>query len=152
MAIGTFRFRVSLVCAVVIAFSLIFQSLYAAGSGTIKGHIFDKTTNDPLIGANIVVLNTSLGASADVYGSITIYGVPAGQQTLKASYIGYQPVTVQVTIPENGVFEQEFRLSPQAIEGQEVIVTAQARGQDAAINKQLTSNNITNVVSSARIQ
>jgi TonB-dependent receptor len=153
MSIGTSRFRTSLVCAILVAaFSLASQSLYAAGSGSIKGHIFDKTTNDPLIGANIVVLNTSLGASANVDGSITIYGVPAGQQTLKISYIGYQPVTVQVTIPEDGVFEQEFRLSPQAIEGEEVIVTAQARGQQAAINQQLASNTISNIVAADRIK
>jgi hypothetical protein len=43
-------------------------------------------------------------------------------------------ITVQVTVPENGVVEQEFRLSPQAIEGEEVVITAQASGQNAAIN------------------
>jgi TonB-dependent receptor len=152
MAIGAIRFRASLVCAIVVSFSITFQSLYAAGSGSIKGHIFDKVTSDPLIGANVVVLNTSLGASSNVDGVITIFGAPAGQQTLKISYIGYQTITVQVTVPENGVLEQEFRLSPQTIEGQEVVVTAQASGQNAAINQQLTSSNITNVVSSARIQ
>jgi TonB-dependent receptor len=132
--------------------SLTFLPLYAAGSGTIKGHVFDKVTGDPLIGASVVVLNTSLGAAANIDGLITIFGVAAGQQTLKISYIGYQTITVQVTVPENGVLEQEFRLSPQAIQGQEVVITAQARGQDAAINKQLSSDNVVNVVSAARIQ
>ena len=152
MAIGTFRLRASLVCAIVATFSFTFQSLYAFGSGSIKGHVFDKVTSEPLIGANVVVLNTGLGAAADNGGLITIYGVPAGQQTLKISYVGYQTVTIQVTVPENGVLEQEFRLLPQAIEGQEVIITAQARGQNTAINQQLASNNIANIVSSARIQ
>jgi TonB-dependent receptor len=151
MAIGTYRFRASLVCAIV-TFSLTFQSLYAAGSGSIKGHVFDKVTSEPLDGANVVVLNTGLGAAADNGGLITIYGVPAGQQTLKISYVGYQTITVQVTVPENGVLEQEFRLSPQTIEGQEVVVTAQASGQNAAINQQLTSDKIANIVSSARIK
>jgi TonB-dependent receptor len=152
MAIGTFRFRVSLVCAILATFSLTVQLLYAAGSGSIKGHVFDKVTGEPLIGANVVVLNSSLGAAANIDGLITIYGVAAGEQTLKISYVGYQTITVQVTIPENGVLEQEFRLSPQVIQGQEVVITAQARGQDAAINKQLSSDNVVNVVSAARIQ
>jgi len=152
MAIGTCRFRVSLVCAIVVTFSLSFQSLYAAGSGSIKGHVFDKVTSEPLIGANVVVLKTSLGGSANIEGLVNIYGVPIGQQTLKISYVGYQTITVQAIVPENGVLEQEFRLSPQAIEGEEVVITAQARGQDAAINQQLASNNIANIVSSARIQ
>src|SRR5208283_5246489 len=128
MSTGTSYFRGSLICAIVVAFSLTFQSLYAAGSGSVKGHIFDKVTGDPLIGANVVVLNTSLGAAADIDGLIAIYNVPAGQQTLKISYLGYQTITAQMTVPENGVVEQEFRLSPQAIQGQEVVVTAQASG------------------------
>ncbi len=37
-------------------------------------------------------------------------------------------------------------------EGEEVVVTAQARGQLAAINQQLSSNTIKNVVSADRIQ
>ena len=153
MSIGISRFRASLVCAIIAAaFSLTFQPLYAAGSGSIKGHVFDKVTGDPLIGANVVVLNTSLGASADIDGLMTIHSVPAGQQTLRISYLGYRAITVQMTIPENGVVEQEFRLSPQAIEGQEVVVTAQASGQNAAINQQLASDKIENIVSAARIQ
>jgi TonB-dependent receptor len=152
MAIGAFRFRASLVCVIGVIFSLTIQSLYASGSGSIKGHVFDKGTSEPLIGANVVVLNTSLGAAANVDGLITIYGVPAGEQTLKVSYIGYQTITVQVTVPENGILEQEFRLRPEAIEEKEVVVTVQARGQNAAINQQITSDRISNVVSSARIQ
>jgi TonB-dependent receptor len=128
------------------------ESLFAAGSGSIKGVVLDKVTGDPLIGANIVVLNTSLGASTNIDGVFTIYSVPAGQQSLKVSYIGCQPITVEVTVPENSVLEQEFRLLPQVIEGEEVIVTAQARGQNAAINQQLTSNKIVNIVSAEKMR
>ena len=152
MSTGTSCFRGSIICVMVVAFSLTFQSMYAAGTGSIKGRILDKSTGDPLIGANVLVLNTSLGTAADLDGVVTIYNVPAGKQTLKISYIGYKTITVEVTIPENGVLQQEFRLVPQAIEGQEIVVTAQASGQNAAINQQLTSENIANVVSSARIQ
>src|SRR5208283_723965 len=136
----------------VVAFILTFQSLYAAGTGSVKGRILDKITGDPLIGANVLVVNTSLGSVADIDGVVIIYNVPAGKQTLKVSYLGYKTITVDVTIPEGGVVQQEIRLSTQAIEGQEVVVTAQASGQNAAINQQLSSDNIANVVSSARIQ
>ena len=135
-----------------VALSLTFQSMCAAGTGSIKGRILDKSTGDPLVGANVLVLNTSLGTAADLDGVVALYNVPAGKQTLKISYIGYKMITVEVTIPENGVLQQEFRLHTQAIEGQEIVVTAQASGQNAAINQQLTSENIANVVSSARIQ
>ena len=49
-------------------------------------------------------------------------------------------------------FERQFSLDPEALEGETVNVTVQAEGQKAAINQQLSSKSIVNVVSSARIQ
>ncbi len=43
-------------------------------------------------------------------------------------------------------------MKPETIEGQTVTVTAQAEGQYQAINEQLNSSSIKNVVSAARIQ
>jgi uncharacterized membrane protein YccF (DUF307 family) len=110
MSIDKFRFRISIVCAILAAaFCLASQSLYAAGSGTIKGKILDKITGDPLIGANVVVMNTSLGGAANIDGIVTIYGVPTGERTLKISYVGYLPITEQVIVPEGGVVEKELK-------------------------------------------
>ena len=39
-----------------------------AQSGTIRGQVFDKETGDPLVGANVIVMNTSRGSSADAEG------------------------------------------------------------------------------------
>jgi TonB-dependent receptor len=128
------------------------QSLSAQGSGSIKGRVLDNETGDPLIGANVVIQNTSLGAPTDLAGGFTLHSVPAGKHTLRVSYIGYVEVTREVTVKENETLEQDFRLVPQAITGETVVVTAQAHGQMAAINQQLASNTITNVVSSDRIR
>jgi TonB-dependent receptor len=153
MSIGISRLRISIVCVFLAAvFCVASQSLYAAGSGTIKAHIYDKATNDPLVGANMVVLNTNLGGSTNFDGLINIYGVPAGAQTVKISYIGYEAVTVQITIVEDVILEQEFRLSPQVIKGEEVLITAQARGQKEAINQQIASKTLINVVSSQKMK
>jgi TonB-dependent receptor len=128
------------------------QALLAQGSGTIKGRVVDRVSGDALPGAIVVVVNTSIGASTDLDGQFTLRFVPAGKQTLKASYIGYDPITREVTVTESATLEEEFRLLPHAIMGQEVVITAQARGQQAAINQQLSSDKIVNVVSEARIQ
>ena len=63
-------------CVFVAMMLIMTQSLFAADSGSIKGHILDKTTGEPLIGANIVILNTSLGVAADVGGSFYLRFVP----------------------------------------------------------------------------
>jgi TonB-dependent receptor len=152
MSIGTSRFSLIYVVIAVIVYFVATPSSIAAGSSSIKGKILDKLTGEPLIGATVVVVNTSLGASANINGEVFIYGVPAGEDTLRISYVGYQTITVQVTIIEGKVTEQEFHLSPQAIEGEEVVVTAQRRGQNEAINQQLASNTISNIVAADRIK
>jgi TonB-dependent receptor len=48
--------------------------------------------------------------------------------------------------------EESFLLEPQALTGETVTVLAQARGQHEAINQQLSSSTITNIVSSEKIR
>ncbi len=144
------RFRLlSSICFFTLSFS---HFLIAAPTGSIKGRVLDKETGAPLPGASVIVQNTSIGSATDPDGRYVIHGVTAGTQTIKVSYIGYQTVTLEVTVPEDGELQQEFRLKAQAVEGETVVVTAQARGQQAAINQQLASNTITNIVSAARIK
>ena len=128
------------------------QENLAKSSGSLKGHVIDNQTNDPLIGANVIVQNTSLGISADMDGYFDIKLIPVGTWKVKISCIGYVPIVREITIIENKATEQEFHLTAQAITGEEVIVTAQARGQVQAINQQLASDKISSVVSEARIQ
>jgi TonB-dependent receptor len=87
-----------------------------------------------------------------VDGKYFVRNVPPGSYTLRASYIGYKSVEVPVEVKEGEIVTKDIRLAPEAVKGAEVIVTAQARGQQQAINKQLTELPVMNVVSSARIQ
>jgi TonB-dependent receptor len=144
--------RVKILCWSLLLVFFVVQFSFAAGSGSIKGHVFDKSTGEPLIGANIIVQNTSLGVAADVDGAYNLRYVPVGEWTLKVTYMGYKPMTLQVTITEDGLLEKDFKLEPQSLLGEEVVVTAQARGQQAAINQQLSSNTISNIVASDRIR
>ncbi len=54
----------------------------------VTGTVTDAGTGDPLVGANVVVEGTLLGAAADTDGAFTIVGVPEGS-TLTATMIGY---------------------------------------------------------------
>lgn len=131
---------------------LFFQSSVYAQSGSIKGQVLDTQTEEPLFGANIIVQGTSLGAAADFDGEYVISNIPVGEYTLKVSYIGYETYSTDVTVVENRTLELNFTLNSVAVEGEVVTVTGQARGQKQAINQQLTSNTITNVVSSEKIR
>jgi TonB-dependent receptor len=128
------------------------QLAMAAGSGTLKGRVFDKDTKEALPGATVLVKGTSIGASTDLNGDFVIHNAPAGEQTIVVSYVGYHSSDEKVDIPDNQILQEDFYLSATAVQGKVVIVTAQAQGQIQAINQQLASNKIANIVSAAKIQ
>ena len=152
MSIGTSYTRSKLACAVAAVMLMMTQTMFAQGSGTLNGRVLDKTTSEALVGANVIVVNTNLGAAADIDGKFTIHNMPVGRQTLKISYVGYNTITVDVTVTANATMEQDFRLVAGTVIGETVIVTAQARGQLSSINQQLASTSIINVVSAEKMK
>ena len=79
------------------------SSLLLAQSGTVAGRVTDTDTGDPLVGANVTVMGTNLGAATDINGEYSIGNVPAGAQRLKADYIGYGSTTMEVDVPADGL-------------------------------------------------
>jgi TonB-dependent receptor len=125
---------------------------YPAQNPNLQGNIKDVKTGEPLIGANIVILGTSMGAASRNDGKYFISNINPGSYTIKVSYIGYRTDSVKVVINENENKVQDFKLVPEGIESQTVVVTSQATGQVEAINKELSSDLIENVVSSEKIK
>jgi len=134
-----------------IGFVFLFMVQALLASGTVKGRVLDKTSRDGLAAANILVKGTNIGTASDLDGTYIIYHVPAGPQILEVTYIGYESMEVEVTVVEDGVVIKDLMLEPVTVKGEAVVVTGQAAGQAAAINQQIASNTITNVVSKARI-
>ena len=150
MSLGDNFRRVLGVCALLSLF--LTQSVFAQGVGILKGVVYDKTTKDRLPGANIVVKGTSVGTTTNLDGAFIVKNVPAGDQTIVVTYIGYVSTSTVLKIGDGETVTRDFTLSPTTIEGSEVVVTAQSQGQLQAINEQLSSNKIVSVVSEAKIQ
>ncbi|MEO5674659.1 MAG: TonB-dependent receptor [Chitinophagales bacterium] len=73
---------------------------------TISGIVSDADNSEPLIGANVAVQNSPLGAVTDLDGKYTITGLTAGNYTLKISYVGYEGKLVSgVEVKNNEVTE-----------------------------------------------
>lgn len=143
---------VSVLCSLFIVCFLGIPSMYAQGSGNISGTVVDKSSGEELLFANVQLEGTSLGTSTDEEGGFIIYQIPAGDYQLITTYIGYVEQTISVTVVAGGTLEVDIELDYAAVEGVEVIVSAQASGQMGAINQQLNSNTIKNVVSADRIK
>lgn len=110
-----------------ILFSIFFFHSIATGGtvGTIQGIVIDKGDKKPLIGANIILLGTKIGAASDQYGNFTIYNVPAGEYDVKVTMMGYQTQLLKnVKIIADHKTKLSFELSAVVIEGKEVVVTS----------------------------
>ena len=127
------------------------QVIWAAPADII-GMVADSTTGEPLPGANVFLEGTGMGDASDINGEYQISNVPAGSYSLITSYIGYETKTHIIQLKEGEDLIFNIELTAVILSTEAVIITAQASGQNAAINQQLAALNIVNVVSSARIQ
>jgi TonB-dependent receptor len=117
---------------------LLIQSIsYAQQPGSISGKITDKSNNEELIGANVIVVGTTIGASTDLDGKFNIKGLQPGKYSIKVSYISYQSVTVEnIDVKENQTTSINISLTTASTELEEVVVTAEAlRNSEASVLK-----------------
>jgi len=145
--VSTF-FNLLMLCVTLI----ICSPVYGQNNASIKGRVVDAVTGEGLPGANVIIESTSIGTATDIYGNYSLRNLQSGNASLKISYMSYKTHRVKVTIKSGQDLTMDFKLNPDVIQSKEVVVTAQAKGQTQAINQQLSSNAIVNVVSSARIQ
>ncbi len=87
--------QITVVMAVFILFS---QAMYA--QGTITGKVIDSRSNDPLIGATVVLEGTTQGTPTNLDGSFAL-SIPAGENNFVVSYIGYIAKNITVSIRNN---------------------------------------------------
>lgn len=99
--------------------------LEAGNTGKIAGHITDRETGATLIGVNVIVLNTVLGASTDGNGDYFIINIPPGTYTVKVMLIGYETITMaDIHVSSDRTTTVDVRLKKTVLQGQEVTVTA----------------------------
>lgn len=95
-----------------------------AQEGTIAGTVMDGETEEALPGATVQVVGLNIGSATDGNGQFRITGVPAGEQTVQVSFVGYQSAERTVNVPEDGTTRIRVTLQPQTAELEEVVVQA----------------------------
>ncbi len=95
-------------------------------TGKIAGKVRDKESGEPLVGANLMIVGTTLGASSDPNGEYFILQLPPGHYKVRASLLGYQAVLQEnISVTSDLTATVDFTLSTKAIEGKEVVVVAE---------------------------
>ena len=80
--------------------ALLMTMSLALAQRTLTGTVVDAKTNEPLIGANIVIPGTNTGTVADVKGQFSL-SVPNSATSVQASFIGYDAQEVSVKSRDN---------------------------------------------------
>jgi len=100
--------------------------VFAGNTGKITGKITDVKTGDPLVGANIILVGTLMGAASDLDGNFFILNIPPGTYDLESRMIGYANtiskgirVKVDLTTPIN------IAMKSSVVEGETVEIIAE---------------------------
>ncbi|MBI5662134.1 MULTISPECIES: TonB-dependent receptor [Ignavibacterium] len=108
-----------------IFFILIFLTTLASQAqttGKISGKVLDAQ-GEPVVGANIIIEGTTMGAAADPEGYFYIINVPSGLYKVKASAIGYtSQITENVQVISGLTTRIDFTLQQSAVQMQEIVV------------------------------
>ncbi|MFO7446677.1 MAG: TonB-dependent receptor [Ignavibacteriaceae bacterium] len=111
--------------------------LFAGTTGKITGVVTDAVTGEALIGANVIIEGSSIGAATDLDGNYVILNVPPGIYTVVISNIGYQRVeyeNIQVSVDLTTTLD--VQLQPSTVELGTLIVTAER----PIVTKDMTSS------------
>ena len=105
---------------------LVSQFSFAGTTGKLAGRVTAKESGEPLIGANVMIEGSVLGAATDLDGNFYILQIPPGTYSIRFSMIGYQSLVindvrmmVDLTTKANGA------LSESAVGLEEVVVQAE---------------------------
>lgn len=130
------RLRVCLLAATLLSF-LFLQNIMAGTTGKISGKVVDASTKEPLVGVNVIILETTTGAATDLEGDYHIINVRPGVYQLKFSMVGYSEKIIQnveVNVDRTTIINVE--LEPTTVATQEVVIVA----EKPVIRKDLTSS------------
>src|SRR6266699_612489 len=144
VAMRSFRsFLFVLVCAL----SLIPSSQAQSRKGTIAGRVTDSS-GGALIGAQATVQPKGVSVVSDARGQFFINDLDPGSYTVTVTYVGFEPFTQTVNVTAGQAASVDAKLDVES-QNLKVLVTAErASGEAEAINRELTADNIVQVLPS----
>lgn len=109
-------------------------------SQTIRGRVIDHQSDAPLPGVNIILLDMDpvIGTSSDIDGYYAIENVPIGRVSLQATFVGYEPVTLNnLELTSGKELVLNFEMEEQIIEMDEVVIKASSEKTET--NNEMTT-------------
>jgi len=105
----------------------------AQSQGTIQGLVTDSDSSQPLPGANVSVVGTLQGTTSGTDGRYSL-SVSPGTFEIQASFVGFKPITVSVTVMAGATVTQNFLMVPDLVGAGEVVVLGTRRSGRTVID------------------
>ena len=139
----------------ILTVALIIASVFEPGAlyaqktetGEISGVVKDKSSRETLPYAAVLIKGTVNGTTTDMDGNFRLMNLKPDSYVVQISYTGYTTQEISIVLKDGERKKLEIDLDQPYIAIDEVVVTSQRLGQNAAINQQLNSNALVNVVS-----
>lgn len=133
---------------------LLCSNVFGIG-GSIEGTIFDKKTRETLVGAQVILEGTTIGAVTNFDGHFIIDNIKPGTYNVRVSYISYNPIIIEkISVVANKKTQVNIDMEEATISIGDITVTASRRkGSDVSIINAIKSSLISsNGISNQQIQ
>ena len=114
-----------LIYPIILLYSTLYSvSLYAQGTGTLKGVVMDASNSELIIGAAIYDLaDITHGVVTDFNGNYQL-NLAEGKHTVICSFVSMKPDTIRISIEASKVIEHNFLLKSVTTQLQTMVVSA----------------------------
>ncbi|MFD0751853.1 TonB-dependent receptor domain-containing protein [Mucilaginibacter calamicampi] len=129
-------------------------SISIAGATTVKGHVYDKETGEPLVGATVILESTGKSTSTGLDGKFEFKGLSAGPASVRITYISYKTVVQAFTVLNEDTPHLKIYMEHAGKDLQEVAITGRSNGVSDRDARRLEQNalQVMNVVSARAIE
>jgi TonB-linked SusC/RagA family outer membrane protein len=133
--------KLSIIISILTTFSALALDLGVTTSSAIDvqqqkvtGTVLDSKTNEPLIGVNVSVEGTTVGAITDLSGKYSLV-IPGSAKTLVFTYVGYTPVKIQL----QGQNTIDVKMTAEVLSLDEVVVVGYGTQKRATVTGAISS-------------
>ncbi|MBR9974914.1 MAG: TonB-dependent receptor [Bacteroidetes bacterium] len=96
-----------------------------AQKASVHGTVRDVNTGEPLVGASVLLVGSSMGSSTDMDGKYSIRGVSPGTVSLRFSYVGYGSRTIKdIKLAADENRKVDAALAEDVYSTEEVVISA----------------------------
>ncbi len=106
-----------------LGFAMLFSFAVIAQKGSISGTVIDKKNNESLIGASVLIKNTTNGTTTNLDGKFEISNIEAGKVIIVTSLVGYNTIETEVQVASSKTTTITIDLFESLIQLDELVIT-----------------------------